>query len=117
MMRPSSDICMPHIKANCEARTRTDPEQFVYLQYYHLLGDNDVTKDGVNNMFNCIRLKLEQHCEGKEAHSKGKLFGLSTINSVRGIENAARENALVDLFHITVTYKATVEQHARQDAD
>lgn len=60
MIRPKSVICLLHKKANCNSFTITDLEQFVYVQYYDVLGDNDVPTDSVDNMLDCVRLTPER---------------------------------------------------------
>lgn len=56
-MRSNSHIFIPHNKTNCEACTRTEPEHFVYVQYFDALGGDNVPTDVVENMLDCIRLK------------------------------------------------------------
>lgn len=48
---------MPHNKANYDACMKTEPEKFAYVQYYDVLGNEDVPSDGVEIMLDCIRLK------------------------------------------------------------
>lgn len=39
------------------------PAQFVYVQYYDLIGEDNVPKDRVENKLGFIRLKWERHGE------------------------------------------------------
>lgn len=77
-MRPNSNKCMPYNKAECEACTRTEPEKFVYLLHFDVLG-GDVPTDSAENMLDCIRLKLERHGEDRKGNSKGKAFALCLL--------------------------------------
>lgn len=112
MMRLNKAICLPYNNFNCEKYTIKQPAQFICVQFYDKLGDDDVPMNRVDNMLDCIRLKSEPHGAHNEGRSKGKCFALFTLYSTHGIVHIVRPNASVELPHWTVPHKKAVELHA-----
>lgn len=55
-MRPNSDACILHKKANCEGLFFSIDEKFVFVKYYDVIGEQAVQKDVVDEKLNCIIL-------------------------------------------------------------
>lgn len=111
MLRPNRDAFMAHNKDKSAVCNVKVDEQFVFVQYYDILGEEDVPKHNVDETLECIRLKWEQHGEHKDGREKCKLFALCPLDSVRGKVHIVRANALVELLHETVPYKTEFVQN------
>lgn len=59
-------------------------DQFVFVQYYGMLGDEEVPNDTVDEALDFIRLKWERHGENDEQGKNGNVFPLCPLYSVRG---------------------------------
>lgn len=71
MMQPTSDTCMPHKNANGEEYTIKKPTHFLYVKSYDVLGKENLPKESVQNMSDCILPKLERHGEDNEDGRSG----------------------------------------------
>lgn len=76
MVRLNSDISIPHDKASYKACTIAEPTKFEYVQYYEVLGDDDVLKDNEDNILYFVILKWKRNGVYKERRTKLKVFAL-----------------------------------------
>lgn len=56
-MRRNNDACILHHKANCEDFILSTDDEFVFVHYYDVRGEQAVHKDGIAEKLNFIRLK------------------------------------------------------------
>lgn len=49
MLRPNSSLCLSHNEERCDVCQEMKDYQYVFVQYYDVLGDGAVPKDGIDN--------------------------------------------------------------------
>lgn len=47
-MRPNSELCLTQNKENCETCEFNMDYHYVFVQYYDIVGDGKIPKDGVD---------------------------------------------------------------------
>lgn len=108
-MRSNSYIIMEHNKVQCELSYLKTDDQFVFVQYCDVLGDEhvpmDSVKDRLYDKLNCIRLNWERYGHHEKAREYGKVFVPCPWDSVRGRVHIVRPDVLVEVLHDTVPYK------------
>lgn len=110
-MRPNNDACILHNKANCEDCVLSIDENFVFVQYYEIIGQEAVRKGGVDEKLNCIKFKSDRRGGDEDGRAKGKVYAVCTLDSVRGRVYVVLSIYLVHLLHDTVTYKHALREH------
>lgn len=117
MIRPSSALCMVHNNEDCGICTTHIDEKYMFVQYYNTVPEKDVSVDGVDGKFKCIRLKWERSGEAYHDWEQGKVFDLWPLDSVRGRAHVISSNSLVHLLHDTVPYKKTPRENLKYTTD
>lgn len=98
-------LAFMRIKSEIEGSSMFSEEEHVFVQFYKVIGSNDVRVDGIDSSLNCIRLKW-QRTEGEEGTlSCSKQFGLIPIDSVGGLVHIVRADAAMSLISDTVARK------------
>lgn len=83
----------------------------MFVQYYDIVGDEELPNDKVEKLLDCMRLKWELHWEDEERREKGKGFAFCRLDSIRVRVKIVQTNALVELLYETVPYKVAIFQH------
>lgn len=73
--------------------------QYVFVQYYDILGEVPVPKDDVGSNLNYIRFKWEIHVDEDEWMKKGKVYASFPLDIVRERVHVVQYNALAQLLH------------------
>lgn len=70
MLRPNNNVGMAHKKDNYQVCTLKLYEPLVFVQYYDIIGEEEVPNDKVDETLDCIRLKGKRQGRTKKEERK-----------------------------------------------
>ena len=104
-MRHASGHCLAHMRMPCDICDRKVDGEYVFLQYYDIVSDEELPIDAVDKKLGCIRLIWDRHGGATDTMGPGKLYALSPLDSIRGRVSVVRATELVAPLHSEVAYK------------
>lgn len=89
----------------CDICDRAIDGEYVFLQYYDIVSNQELPIDAVDKNLGCIRLIWDRHGGVSETMGPGKMYALSPLDSIRGRVNVVRATELVSILNSLVSYK------------
>ena len=104
-----SSLCNDHSGMEFPVRKPKLEQELVFVEYYDVLSNKDIKLDGIDKTLNCIRVRW-QRSEGELGKSSsGKQYGLSPVDSIRGIVHVVPEDMAIPKLSLSVSRRKEYE--------
>lgn len=75
-----------------------------------MLEDHNIKIDGVDNNLKCRRLQWHRNSSGDDTFNAGKEFGLSPVDSIRGVAHIFNGDTELDLISKNVNRRKEIDK-------
>lgn len=73
-MIPNTKLCISHKQEYCAKCVLNIEDQYVFVKYYDIVGEQDVTKDGVDEKLKFVRLNWKGHGDEEEVLEQLRVY-------------------------------------------
>lgn len=101
----SNERCSEHSLKGCDACASNLHREFCFVQYYDVLGADNLEVDAIDKKLNCIRLRWHR-TQGDGSYASSREYGLVPVDSIRGRIHVVRGDVGMELVHESLHRKA-----------